>query len=240
MQNKLLKLQTREAKRCVNHHCVVGATEWSILTQRAQLYGWKFMSVDAYNNICIVFKRLCPKLVPKPLWRVSIAKLVRMNVGELIDLGLEIEVVEKLKSFWSSLPRDRCIICNSKGSDIDEFWDYYADGNRGIARLVSLRSLCSSCHLAKHIGYANVTGRLEEALKQLAKVNNLTLSDVYMFLNEVYSIWRMLNSITTWRIEIAEGVLPEDIRVDVENALNKLLEKRSRGKGKALLDYKSR
>jgi hypothetical protein len=198
------------------------------------------MSVDAYSSICIVFRKLCPKLVPKPLWRVSIAQLVRMSVSELIGLGLDIRVIEKLKSFWSSLPRDRCIICNSKGSDIDEFWDYYANGNRGIARLVSLRSLCSSCHLAKHIGYANITGRLEEALKQLAKVNNLTPLDVYILIDEVYSIWRMLNSITTWRIEIAEGVLPEDIRMGVENALNKLLEKRSRGKGKTLLDYKSR
>jgi hypothetical protein len=178
--------------------------------------------------------------VPKPLWRVSIAQLVRMSINELIDSGLEIEVVEKLKSFWSSLPRDKCVICDSKGSDIDEFWDYYVDGGRGIARLVSLRSLCSSCHLAKHIGYANVIGRFEEALEQLAKVNNLTPLDVDILLDEVYSIWRMLNTITTWRIEVAEGVLPEDIRVDVENALNKLLEKRSRGKGKTLLDYKSR
>jgi len=198
------------------------------------------MNVDAYSSICIVFKRLCPKLVPKPLWRVSIAQLVRMSVSELIGLGLDIRVIEKLKSFWSSLPRDRCVICNSKASDIDEFWDYYVDGNRGIARLVSLRSLCSSCHLAKHIGYANVTGRLEEALKQLAKVNNLTPLDVYILIDEVYSIWRMLNAITSWRIEIAEGVLPEDIRVSIENTLNKLLEKRGRGKGKTLLDYKSR
>jgi hypothetical protein len=198
------------------------------------------MSVDAYSSICILFKRLCPKLVPKPLWRVSIAQLVRMNVGELIDLGLEIEVVEKLKSFWFSLPRDKCAICGLKASEVDEFWNYYVDGGRGIARLVSLRSLCSSCHLAKHIGYANATGRLEEALEQLAKVNNLTPLDVDILLNEVYSIWRMLNSITTWRIEVAEGVLPEDIRVDVEIALNRLLEKRGRGKGKTLLDYKSR
>jgi len=188
------------------------------------------MSVDAYSSICTVFKRFCPKLVPKPLWRVSIAQLVRMNVGELIDLGLEIEVVEKLKSFWLSLPRDKCAICGSKGSDIDEFWDYYVDCGRGIARLVSLRSLCSSCHLAKHIGYANVIGGFEEALEQLAKVNNLTPLDVYILLDEVYSIWRMLNTITTWRIEVAEGVLPEDIRVDVEIALNRLLEKRGRGK----------
>ena len=164
------------------------------------------MSVDAYSSICTVFKRLCPKLVPKPLWRVSVAKLVRMNIGELIGLGLEIEVIEKLKSFWSSLSRDRCVICDSKASDIDEFWDYYVDGNRGIARLVSLRSLCSSCHLAKHVGYANATRRLDEALEQLAKVNNLTPLDVDILLNEVYSIWRMLNSITTWRIEIAKGV----------------------------------
>jgi hypothetical protein len=198
------------------------------------------MSIDAYNSICTVFKRFCPKLVPKPLWGVSIANLVRMSINELIGLSLKIEVIKKLKSFWPSLPRDRCVICDSKASDIDEFWDYYVDSNRGIARLTSLRSLCSSCHLAKHIGYANVTGRLEEALKQLAKVNNLAPLDVYMLLDEVYSIWRMLNSITTWRIEITEGVLPEDIRVDVEIVLNKLLEKRGRGKGKTLLDYRNK
>jgi hypothetical protein len=67
-------------------------------------------------------------------------------------------------------------------------------------------------------------------LEQLAKVNNLTPLDVYMLLDEVYSIWRMLNTITTWRIEVAEGVLPEDIRVNVKIALNRLLEKRGRGK----------
>jgi hypothetical protein len=160
-----------------------------------------------------------------------------MSVDELIGLGLDIRVIEKLKSFWFSLPRDSCAVCGSKGSDIDEFWDYYVDGSRGIARLVSLRSLCSSCHLAKHIGYANAAGRLEEALKQLAKVNNLTPLEIYILLDEVSSIWRRLSSVTLWRIEIAEGVLPEDIRVSIENALNKLLERRGRGKGKTLLDY---
>jgi hypothetical protein len=195
------------------------------------------MNVDAYSTICTVFKKLCPKLVPKPLWGVSIAQLVRMGVGELIDLGLEPRDIEKLKYFWFSLPRDRCAICGSKASDIDEFWDYYVNSGRGVAKLVSLRGLCGYCHLAKHIGYANVTGRIEEALKHLAEINNIALPGIYMLLDETYNVWRMLSSITTWRIEIAKEVLPEDIRVSIKSALNKLLEKRHGVKKKTLLDY---
>lgn len=97
---------------------------------------------------------------------------------------------------------------------------------RGIARLVSLRSLCSQCHLAKHIGYASTIGKREIALKHLAKINNITLLDVDRLLDKIYDIWDSLSSITTWRIEISEEVLPEDIRVEVEKTLNRLLEEK--------------
>jgi len=183
------------------------------------------VDMDAYESVCSVFNKLCPQLVPKPLWGVSLAKLVRMGTDELSLLGLEPRVAGGLKSFWLALPRDKCVICGSKASDIDEFWSYHVDSGRGLARIVSLRSLCEKCHLAKHIGYANVTGRLNEALEHLARVNNSTLSDVYTHLGKIYETWESLSSITNWRVEISEGVLPGDIRAEVENALNKLLER---------------
>jgi len=182
------------------------------------------MSTDAYTSTCSKFERLCPRLVPKPLWGVSIAKLVRMKAGKLASLGLGVEVAEKLKNFWFSLPRGKCAVCGSKASDVDELWYYYMDAGRGVARLVSLRSLCSRCHLAKHIGRASEIGRFEEALKHLAEVNGITIQHARILLVGVYSIWEELSSINTWRVEISEGVLPEDIRVSVENALNRLLE----------------
>lgn len=181
--------------------------------------------MDAYESACSVFNKLCPQLVPKPLWGVSLAKLVRMSTSELSLLGLEPRVAEELKSFWLALPRDKCVICGSKASDIDEFWSYHVDSGRGLARIVSLRSLCGNCHLAKHVGYAKVTGRLSEALEHLARINDSTLSDVYTRLEKIYETWRSLSSITNWRVEISEGVLPGDIRAEVEKALNKLLER---------------
>jgi len=183
-----------------------------------------FLGMDAYESVCTVFNKLCPQLVPKPLWGVSLAKLVRMRTSELIRLGLEPGVVGELKSFWLALPRDKCVVCGSKASDIDEFWSYHVDDGRGLARIVSLRSLCGSCHLAKHIGYAGIIGKRREALEHLARINKSTLLDVYMHLDKIYEIWESLSSITNWRVEISEGVLPGNIRAEVENALNKLLE----------------
>jgi hypothetical protein len=184
------------------------------------------MDGDAYSDVYAVFNRLCPQLVPKPLWGVSLAKLVRMKTDDLIYFGLELEVIEKLKSFWFKLPRDKCAVCGSRASDIDEFWSYYVVDGRGIARLVSLRSLCSHCHLAKHIGYASNIGKRDVALEHLTKINNITLLDVERLLDKIYDIWDSLSSITAWRIEISEGVLPEDIRVEVESGLNRLLKKK--------------
>jgi len=184
------------------------------------------MDRDAYSSVCDVFNRLCPQLVPVLLWGVSLAKLVRMKTSELMHLGLKPGVIEKLRKFWFTLPRDECVVCGSRASDIDEFWSYYVGDGRGIARLVSLRSLCSQCHLAKHIGYASTIGKREIALKHLAKINNITLLDVDRLLDKIYDIWDSLSSITTWRIEISEEVLPEDIRVEVEKTLNRLLEEK--------------
>jgi 5-methylcytosine-specific restriction endonuclease McrA len=77
----------------------------------------------------------------------------------LMHLGLKPGVIEKLRKFWFTLPRDECVVCGSRASDIDEFWSYYVSDGRGIVRQVSLRSLCGHCHLAKHIGYASTIGK---------------------------------------------------------------------------------
>ena len=64
------------------------------------------------------------------------------------------------------------------------------------------------------------------ALKHLAKINNITMLDVKMLMDKIYDIWDSLSSTTTWRIEISEEVLLENIRVEVEKTLNRLLEEK--------------
>jgi len=41
---------------------------------------------------------------------------------------------------------------------------------------------------------------------------------------KIYGIWDYFSSTTTWRIEMYEKVLPENIRVEVEKTLKRLLE----------------
>jgi len=151
---------------------------------------------DAYSNVCAVFNRLCPQLVLIPLWGVSLANLVRMEIGKLMHLGLKPGVIEKLRKFWFTLLRDECVICGSRASDIDEFWSYCVSYRRGITRLVSLRSTCGHCHLAKHIGYGSTIGKREMVLKHLTKINNINLLNVEKLMDKIYDIWDSLSSIT--------------------------------------------
>jgi hypothetical protein len=65
--------------------------------------------------------------------------------------------------------------------DVHERWHYNND--TGVQTLRRLLCLCSPCHLSTHLGYANVTGRVEQALAHLRRVNgwddSATLGHVY-------------------------------------------------------------
>jgi len=204
---------------------------------------------EAYEDICNTLDVLCPRLVPKPLWGASIARLVRMRISEAVALGLEPQLFLNLRQFWRSLKRERCDVCGSPARHIDEDWRYYADGSQGVAVLENLRPLCEECHLAKHLGFASVIGRDDEAIQHLAQVNGVDVNTVLELLPEVQRVWIQLSSLESWRIEIAEEVLPEKLRKAVEKALNKLINMgstdtasatgvdRQRPKAKTLLDY---
>jgi hypothetical protein len=114
-----------------------------------------------------------------------------MKTKEFTRLGLEPGVIEEQKSFWITLPSDKCVVCDSSTSDIDEFPSHCVGDGRVVARLVSLRSLCGHCHLAKHISYVSIIGKREMTLKHLAKINNTTLLDVEM--HKIYDIWDSLS-----------------------------------------------
>ncbi|MEM0005061.1 MAG: hypothetical protein QXN97_06995 [Desulfurococcaceae archaeon] len=47
-----------------------------------------------------------------------------------------------------------------------------------------------------------------------------------MLMDKIYDIWYSPGSATTWSIEISEEVLPENIRVEIEKTLNRLLEEK--------------
>jgi len=126
---------------------------------------------DAYSGVCSKLTRLCPRLVPSPLWGLSLAQVARMAPQAALAICDRCpEVVEEVRRYWMGLPRGgRCEVCGAPGSEIDEDWRYCVINNvggqrRGVAYLKRLRLLCEKCHLAKHQGRARVVGEELEAL----------------------------------------------------------------------------
>ncbi|WP_157043035.1 hypothetical protein [Sulfuracidifex metallicus] len=59
------------------------------------------------------------------LWGYSLASFSRVDpgLGEVFCEGCE-QTLKELHDFWFSLSRERCVICNGVGNEIDEDWNY--------------------------------------------------------------------------------------------------------------------
>ena len=206
-------------------------------------------SNDAYSEVCSKLIRLCPRLVPEPLWGLNLAGVARMAPQAGIAMCNSCpETVEEVHRFWMSLDRiGKCEICSNPGNEIDENWLYLIfnkEGKlvsnilarrlrlkefkqyKGIAYLKELRLLCVECHLAKHQGYAQVCEREQEALEHLAKVNQLSLEEAKKLVDKAFFIYRRLSEIRDWVIKIGElKGLEDELRRKVEKLLNMMYRK---------------
>lgn len=200
---------------------------------------------DIYYPICRKLRILCPRLVPSPLWGLSIANISRMSPQAALAICDSCsEIIEKISQYWMSLNRSgKCEVCNNAGREIDEVWLYCVtdeNGNivsnittkenftltesrlyKGIAYLQRLELLCEKCHLAKHQGYALVQGRKQEALEQLAHIHKLDLNKTEELVEEAFIIHIKLSEIKEWTIKIGElNGLDKELRLRVEELLN--------------------
>ena len=199
---------------------------------------------DIYSGICSKLVKLCPRLVPSPLWRLSLARIARMAPQATFAIcNICPETVEKIHHYWMNLNRSgTCEICGGAGNEVDEDWLYYVfDENgklvrditagypppektnhyKGVAYLQRLRLLCGKCHLAKHQGYALVHERKQEALEHLAEVNQLSLEETKKYVDKAFHIHSQLSKIHNWTIKIGElKGLGKELRKRAEELLN--------------------
>lgn len=182
---------------------------------------------DAYQEVCLVFTRLCPRLVPSPLWGVSLASLARTDPEAVCGVVYGnsssdcIAIVNEFRKWWFLLPRDKCRVCGLPATDIDEDWRYYVEDGKGVAVLERLVPLCEKCHLAKHLGYASIHGKDKEALEHLARVNDVDIEVAKRATRRAFEVHTALSMIERWRIVLKELTgLPKDAAEVIENALN--------------------
>jgi hypothetical protein len=201
---------------------------------------------DEYRSVCNELKILCPRLVPSPLWEVSLANIALMapEVAEAICDGCGV-IAKTIREYWQRINRiDRCSVCNTFGIvEIDEDWRYcvYSGYNQtsasihnissspesiGIAYLKEVKQLCRLCHLAKHLGYSSVIGVYRDALSHLARVNKIDLDKVEALAESAFKIHRRLSEIRNWIIRL--GQLPgigDEETARIEMLLNEMYRK---------------
>jgi hypothetical protein len=109
---------------------------------------------------------------------------------------------------WDMIRRDvyrkaghQCEICQAKGMvHCHETWEY--DDKNHIQKLVGLICLCPPCHNVKHIGYAALHGKADDAIKHLMKINNWTLDKSMKYISKQFDIWQE-RSKNNWTIDIS-------------------------------------
>lgn len=116
---------------------------------------------------------------------------------------------DKLRRHCYKKAGHKCEICGGKGSkwpvECHEVWSYKVykkDRTKGIQKLVRLIALCPSCHEVKHIGLAQLRGRMDKALKHLTKVNKVTEEEAHEIVDEAVEIWERRNEVS-WKLDLS-------------------------------------
>lgn len=144
--------------------------------------------------------RLTVELVPPLAWRRNVRAVVatetwdelrwRLGATQLWPRHFSIDFPDRLfrpRKLW-------CAYCKTEqnGLDLHEEWRY--DNSKHVQRLVALRPICPKCHLAKHLGYANRVGRIDEAMAQLKHVNAWNVRQAKDYIDRAFAKWERRSS----------------------------------------------
>lgn len=121
-------------------------------------------------------KTLTVELVPSTAW------------GANLRSELPKKDWDKLRKAQYANAGNRCEICGGKGRkhpvECHEIWDY--NDKTHVQTLTGLIALCPPCHRVKHLGFAFVKGRGQEAIAHLMKVNGWSPEDTQHYVEAVF------------------------------------------------------
>ena len=137
--------------------------------------------------------KLTIELVPSTSWFSNLRSL------------LTSEEWDKIRKGCYKNANYKCEVCGGIGEkhpvECHETWEY--DEINGIQKLVSLISLCPSCHEVKHFGLAGIKGRTKQAMDHLCKVNSCTMSEAEKYVQEAFVVWNK-RSEQEWKLDISK------------------------------------
>lgn len=114
---------------------------------------------------------------------------------------------ERLRRMITRRAEQRCEICGAtedraarRRLEAHERWAY--NDATGVQTLRRLICLCSDCHLSTHLGYANVTGRADQALTHLSTVTGMTDTQIDNHVRAANQLW-ITRSRRTWSLDLS-------------------------------------
>lgn len=137
---------------------------------------------------------LGPELVPKPLWGISLYRLLPRKEWELIR-GREL-----------ALAGNRCAVCSAPGPGLTCHEQWLYDDSRLLAVLVGFEIHCQDCDLVTHMGRALRKGLRRRAVSQFCKVNCATASQAMAAFEHAMTIWRARNE-KKWTVGLDNSVI---------------------------------
>lgn len=136
--------------------------------------------------------KLTIELVPETCWFSNVRSSVSRTDWD------------QLKRITSAKADRVCEICWGVGPrwpvECHEIWEY--DDKRHVQKLAGLIALCPSCHQVKHIGFAQIRGKLQEAIGHLKNINGLTTGDAHEYVENAFNKWRE-RSQYNWKLDIS-------------------------------------
>ena len=127
-------------------------------------------------------------LIPRSSWSKSLANV------------LDKETWRKIRQRELKRAGYKCEICgySGRGLHCHEIWEY--DDEKKVQRLIGYKILCERCHLAHHLGFAQVSGKLELTVKWICQVAKMDEREVKKLVNEAFEEW-FERSKYKWKID---------------------------------------
>lgn len=111
---------------------------------------------------------------------------------------------DTIKSAVAAKAWNVCRICGDVGPkhpvECHEIWHY--DDVKLIQKLTGMIALCPNCHMVKHFGFAQISGKSEKAIKHLMKINELTRLTAEATVKRAFVVWER-RSKKQWKLDIS-------------------------------------
>lgn len=134
---------------------------------------------------------LLPDMLPNTTWEANLRHM-------LSDAEWD-----RLRKFCYQAAGNTCIACGSRGEphiEAHESWRF--DEATGVQKLRGLLALCPTCHKAKHLGYAQRIGRLQQVYGRLKWLNDWDDDTLFKQLAQVHTRQEELSK-RTWTLDLS-------------------------------------